>query len=60
MAIITQFLLDDKDNIVSYKTTKEVKAVGDGGHVVLPKNLVGRKVEITLIESKGGRNQDGK
>jgi len=60
MAEITQFLLDENDNILTYKTTKEVVtfAGGSSAHIILPIKLLGKKVTIQLIESQGGKNQN--
>ena len=39
-------VLDKKDNIIEFKTKKVVTKVGDGGHIVLPKKLIGKMVEV--------------
>lgn len=38
--------LDQDGNIIEYESKKEVKKIGDGGHITLPKGLIGKLVNI--------------
>ena len=40
------------EKLVFYKAIKEVKRVGNSGHVVLPKEMIGREVKIVWGEEK--------
>lgn len=39
-----------KGKIVFYKSIKKVKKMGNGGHVLLPKELIGKEVKIVWEE----------
>ncbi len=38
--------------LVFYKSIKVVKRIGNSGHVVLPKELIGKEVQIVWEEEK--------
>jgi putative transposon-encoded protein len=42
----------EKKMIIKYVNTKVVKQFGGSGHVILPKDLIGRIVRITMAEEK--------
>ena len=37
---------DGEGNLTYYKTIREAKRIGDGAHIVLPKNLIGKEVKV--------------
>lgn len=44
--IVENKKLDQDGNIIEYESKKEVKKIGDGGHITLPKGLIGKLVNI--------------
>ncbi|HEA64594.1 MAG TPA: DUF2080 family transposase-associated protein [Candidatus Aminicenantes bacterium] len=40
--------------ITFFKAVKVVKKMGNSGHVIIPKELIGKKVRIILEENQNG------
>ena len=51
VAEITKIIEDDK-GIVSYEVKKKVAKIGDGAHVMIPKELIGVVVDIKFKREK--------
>ena len=46
MTEITKTILDENENLFHYEATREVKAIGSGGHITLPIGLIGKRVRV--------------
>jgi len=54
MAEITKTIIDENDAIVLYEATREVKSIGNTGHVTVPVGLIGKRVKIIYTQANGG------
>lgn len=43
---------EDKNGLIEFGTTKEVKKSGNTGHITLPKALIGKRVEVYYLKEK--------
>ena len=43
---------NQKNEVIELRMRKIVKKIGDGGHVSIPKELIGKEVFITFKEKK--------
>ena len=59
ITINREVITKEGKKIIEYQMKKLVTKIGTGGHVVLPKDLVGKYVEVYYLEEKKLK-QEGK
>lgn len=58
MAEIIQYAIDDDDNLIYFRANKVVTEIGNGAHIVLPRKLLGKRVQVVYNKKEEKQNEN--